>query len=256
MKSSFLNLALLAPAVAAGVLANSLSAQAITLNVGDSINTAGELNVPQPGDGTDGLIFNFLPPAAANAGNDFVVTGATGGFSPFALPANANGPAPGAYTMIDTLNLVPGVDFTTTGPALPPNPNNLLFVDPPFNGQALIPNTNPLTFMELEIGDSALDPDVAVQLTSIDFLSRSVLGGGQVQTSASGTFQYVADNTVLGIGSFNATFTDSADEDTSYSATFTVTEVPVADVPEPSSVVALAAMACMGALSLKKKSKG
>ena len=113
MKSSFLNLALLAPAVAAGVLANGLSAQAITLNAGDVLNLASEVEITLGGFG-----FEFTPPSGASTGSNFVVTGATGGFSPFADPLFANGPLPNPPNEYVVTNL----DFTTfvqTGSVIP-----------------------------------------------------------------------------------------------------------------------------------------
>lgn len=254
MKSSFLNLALLAPALAAGVLANGLSAQAITLNSGDTLNTAGELRVSG-----DGLLFDFAAPAGVNAGSNFIVTGGTGGFAPFALPSNANGPLPSppnAYTVVD----LDFSTFTQTGSVIPNNPlNNItngsaapLFdcaADPCF---ALEPTPVPFNWITMEIGDSPTNPDLTIQILEVDFITSLELGGGTTQTSASGLFRYVSDNVVSGPAAFNATFTqENQDGFTSYSSTFTVAE----DVPEPSSVLALAAMAGMGALSLKKKSK-
>lgn len=247
MKSRLLNLSLLASVVAGGVAISAQSAQAITLNAGDRLDIAGELIV------TDGTFFDFQQPAAATTPDtEFVVTGATGGFTPFEAFANS-----GDYSITDLDIDVSNSQFDADGSDLPNNPNNLLTLEE-FNPsclsgqcQAFAPEMPPLNFITMEIGDMP-GTDLIIELTEINFLSAFDLGPGNTQTSASGLFNYITSSGELaGSGSFNATFVGGSDQ-SSYSATFTVEEQPI---PEPSSLAALAAMAGIGALSLKKKSK-
>ncbi|MGK7942436.1 MAG: PEP-CTERM sorting domain-containing protein [Crocosphaera sp.] len=261
MKSSFLNLALLAPAVAAGVLSNGLSAQAVTLNLGDVLSLATEVEVSN-----NGFTFEFSAPAGVDGNSNIIVTGGTGGFAPFADPSNANGPLPSpplAYTIDD-------IDFTTytqTGSLIDVDPNNnitngeaapLFDCPDPTNCRAIVPGTGktPVIFLEVDALNDLI-PDLEISIKEFDFIGGFELGGGTTQAFASGAFHFLSDNAVGGAGAFNATFTSSnPNGPTSVSFTFTVDELK--DIPEPSSVLALAAMAGMagmGALSLKKKSK-
>lgn len=258
MKLNLLNLGIITPIIASGVFFENLSAQAaIILGSGDRLDVAGQFQVTN-----SGTLFNFLIPAGAVDGSNVIVTGATGGFSPFALPGNANGQG-GGYQVIPTLSINPlGPDLSPTGSALPANPLNLLTVaanNPscvPGPCQALAPLATPFDFITLEAASnpSVNNPDVKIQLTEINFLSAFPLGPGNTQTALSGLFDYVDDEgTKMGTGSFNATFVNNSNT-TSWSGTFSLDEVP-RQVPEPSSIVALATVVGVGAFSLKKRIK-
>jgi hypothetical protein len=269
------NLAVLSglPLIAAGILGSAVSAQAAVLfSVGDELSISGSVDFSQgaiqiPGVGASAFRFEDTagnPVATGGFGNFGVLPTSTGAFAAFRNNGNLDSDykirsldiAPGSPDITPTSNAavtpsLSGINFltctTTTSCGAFPNPTGVVLG----TGNTVALNGGP--FITLENGLSGNDPDVKIFLDEIAYINTTSIGAGQLQTVVSGFITAVADNTAFGVGSFNATFT-IGDTDTSYSATFKLTQLPPPPpVPEPASVLGLLAVGALGATRLGKR---